>query len=70
MPTAGPPRRVRPVIDGHPHALAFVAGIRPTPIACLGVEGFGQSGDLVDLYRHHGIDTETIIGAAVDLIGR
>ena len=58
------------VIDGHPHALAFVAGIRPAPIAYLGVDGFGQSGDLVDLYRHHGIDTETIIGAAVDLIER
>lgn len=58
------------VIDGHPHALAFLAGARPAPIACLGVDGFGQSGDLADLYRHHGIDTETIVGAAVDLIER
>jgi pyruvate dehydrogenase E1 component len=58
------------VIDGHPHALAFVAGIRPAPIACLGVDDFGQSGDLVDLYRHHGIDIETIVGAAVDLVER
>ena len=58
------------VVDGHPHALAFVAGIRPAPITFLGVEGFGQSGDLADLYRHHGIDTETIVGAAVDLVER
>jgi pyruvate dehydrogenase E1 component len=58
------------VIDGHPHALAFVAGIRPAPIACLGVDDFGQSGDLVDLYRHYGIDIETIVGAAVDLVER
>ena len=58
------------VIDGHPHALAFVAGIRPAPIACLGIDDFGQSGDLVDLYRHYGIDIETIVGAAVDLIER
>ena len=58
------------VIDGHPHALAFVSGIRPAPITSLGVDGFGQSGDLADLYRHHGIDTETIVGAAVDLIER
>ncbi len=56
------------VIDGHPHALAFIAGARPARIACLGVDDFGQSGDLDDLYRHHGIDTETIIGAAVDLL--
>lgn len=56
------------VIDGHPHALAFLAGVRPTRIACLGVDSFGQSGDLGDLYRHHGLDTDTIVGAAVDLL--
>ena len=56
------------VIDGHPHALAFIAGTRPARIACLGVDDFGQSGDLDDLYRHHGIDAETIIGATVDLL--
>ena len=57
------------VLDGHPHALSFLAGARPVPIACLGVDGFGQSGDLADLYRHHGIDADTIVGAAVDLVG-
>ena len=30
---------------------------------------FGQSGDIGDLYSHHGIDTETIIGAALDVRG-
>ena len=29
---------------------------------------FGQSGDVEDLYRHFGIDTDTIVGAAVDLL--
>jgi pyruvate dehydrogenase E1 component len=33
------------------------------------VTEFGQSGDIGDLYGHHGIDAETIIGAAVDLTG-
>ena len=42
--------------------------ITRTPIACLGVQDFGQSGDVDDLYRHFGIDTETIVGAALDLI--
>jgi pyruvate dehydrogenase E1 component len=56
------------VLDGHPHTLAFVAAIARMPIACLGVQGFGQSGDLGDLYRHFGIDTDTIVGAAADLI--
>jgi pyruvate dehydrogenase E1 component len=57
------------VLDGHPHALAFLAAARPVTVTCLGVDGFGQSGDLADLYRHHGIDADTITGAAVDLLG-
>jgi pyruvate dehydrogenase E1 component len=57
------------VLDGHPHTLAFLAGVHGAPIACLGVSQFGQSGDISDLYRHHGIDPETIVGAALDLGG-
>jgi pyruvate dehydrogenase E1 component len=34
------------------------------PIACLGVGDFGQVGDVAYLYRHFGIDTDTIIGAS------
>ena len=30
-----------------------------TPIACLGVDDFGQSGDVDDLYRYFGIDADT-----------
>jgi pyruvate dehydrogenase E1 component len=33
------------------------------------VDHFGQSGDVDDIYRHFGIDRDTIIGAAVDLLG-
>jgi pyruvate dehydrogenase E1 component len=56
------------VLDGHPHTLAFLAAIAGAPIASLGVQDFGQSGDVQDLYRHFGIDAETILGAALDLI--
>ncbi len=56
------------VLDGHPHTLSFLSAIRCAPIACLGVSDFGQSGDVEDLYRYFGIDTETIVGAAVDLL--
>lgn len=66
------PERAAPlvtVLDGHPHALSFLAAIDGAPIACLGVQDFGQSGDVQDLYRHFGIDAETIVGAALDLIG-
>ena len=66
-----PPDRAGPtvtVLDGHPHTLAFLGSVNASPVACLGVTEFGQSGDLDDLYRHHGIDSETVVGAALDLL--
>ena len=56
------------VLDGHPHTLSFLGAVNDTPISCLGVQDFGQSGDVQDLYRYFGIDAETIAGAALDLI--
>jgi pyruvate dehydrogenase E1 component len=35
----------------------------------LGVTAFGQSGDLDDVYRHHQLDTDSIIAAGLDLLG-
>jgi pyruvate dehydrogenase E1 component len=55
------------VLDGDPHALAFLAAVNATPLTPLGVTRFGQSGDLAEVYEHHGIDSETIVGAALDL---
>jgi pyruvate dehydrogenase E1 component len=57
------------VLDGDPNALAFLATVNSVPLAPLGVTHFGQSGDLEHVYRHHEIDAETVIGAALDLIG-
>jgi pyruvate dehydrogenase E1 component len=56
------------VLDGHPHTLAFLSAVQRVPIANLGVSAFGQSGDVEDLYEHFGIDTETIVGAALDVV--
>jgi pyruvate dehydrogenase E1 component len=55
------------VLDGHPHTLAFLATIHRVPHAGLGVAQFGQSGSIEDLYRYNGIDTDSIIRAALDL---
>jgi len=66
-----PVERAAPVVtvlDGHPHTLAWLGAVRTQPIANLGVSGFGQSGDVGDLYEHFGIDAETIVGAALDLL--
>lgn len=57
------------VLDGHPHALSFLSTINRVPNASLGVTKFGQAGDLGDVYRYHGIDTDSIVRAALDLVG-
>lgn len=56
------------VLDGHPHTLSFLSGINGTEITCLGVSDFGQVGEISDLYKHFGINAETIAGAAWDLL--
>ena len=50
------------LLDGHPHTLSFLGDV------CLGVQRFGQSGDLAELYEHHAIDAESVVGAALDLM--
>jgi pyruvate dehydrogenase E1 component len=57
------------VLDGDPNALAFLAAVNAVPLTPLGVTRFGQSGDLEDVYRHHEIDAESVVGAALDLLG-
>lgn len=65
-----PPDRATPlvtVLDGHPHTLSFLGMINRVPCASLGVTRFGQSGSLDDVYRYHGLDTDSIVSAALDL---
>jgi pyruvate dehydrogenase E1 component len=52
------------VLDGHPATLAWLGAVRGHRVQSLGVEHFGQTGSLADLYRHYGIDTNAIIAAA------
>jgi pyruvate dehydrogenase E1 component len=58
------------VMDGHPHTLSFLAGARGDRIRCLGVSDFGQSSDLTDAYKLHGIDPASIVDAALTLVDR
>ena len=57
------------VIDGHPATLAWLGAVQGHRVRSLGVEHFGQTGTVDDLYRHHGIDTNAILHAAQAVIG-
>jgi len=58
------------VIDGHPATLAWLGAVHGHRTRSLGVEHFGQTGTIADLYRHHGIDANAILHAAQAIIGR
>ena len=50
--------------DFHPATLSWLGAVAGNPIVPLGVERFGQSGDIPDLYQAYGIDAEAILDAA------
>ena len=52
------------VCDGHPAALAWLGAVAGHRTRALGVEHFGQTGRIADLYRHYGIDVDGILAAA------
>src|SRR5712672_1442843 len=52
------------VLDGHPATLAWLGAVHGHRVRPLGVEHFGQTGSIPDLYRHYGIDTNAIVAAA------
>jgi pyruvate dehydrogenase E1 component len=52
------------VLDGHPATLAWLGAVYGHKVRPLGVEHFGQTGSIADLYRHYGIDANAIIAAA------
>lgn len=52
------------VMDGHPATLAWLGSVYGHRTRALGVEHFGQTGRIAELYRHYGIDTAAILRAA------
>ena len=52
------------VIDGHPATLSWLGAVARHRVHPLGVEHFGQSGDIPDLYRVYGLDADAILDAA------
>jgi pyruvate dehydrogenase E1 component len=52
------------VLDGHPATLAWLGAVGGHRVRPLGVEHFGQTGSIPDLYAHYGIDANAIVAAA------
>lgn len=55
------------LIDGHPEGLSWLGGVAGHKVRALGVEHFGQSGSIGDVYAHHQIDTQAVLKAAEGL---
>lgn len=56
------------ILDGHPAAHAWLGAVRGQRVVPLGPDRFGQSGDLVDLYREYGLDTDAILDACAQAL--
>lgn len=58
--------RIITLIDGAPQTLSWLGGVCGHRVVSLGVEKFGQSGDLPDLFHTHRLDTAAIVDAATN----
>jgi pyruvate dehydrogenase E1 component len=56
--------------DAYPEYLSWLGGVCGHRVRALGVEHFGQSGSLSELYGHYGLDVNAILTAAAGLSGR
>ena len=52
------------MVDAHPASLSWIGSVVGHKVEPLGVQDFGQSGNLIDLYRHYEVDQEAIHSAA------
>ncbi|MCT2401713.1 transketolase [Novosphingobium mangrovi (ex Huang et al. 2023)] len=55
------------VLDGSPAALSWLGGVAGMRVSPLGIDRFGQTGNLPDLYRTYRLDADAIVEAAAEL---
>ena len=58
------------VCDAHPETLSWIGSVMGHRVRPLGVEHFGQSGSIDELYGHYGLDVNAILAAAEGLGAR
>jgi pyruvate dehydrogenase E1 component len=56
------------LLDGHPAALDWLGGVRGMRVAALGVDRFGQAGDIPALYAEYGLDEAAILDACAEML--
>ena len=56
------------VLDGHPATHAWLGAVRGQRVVPLGPDHFGQAGDIPDLYREYGMDTNAILDACAQAL--
>jgi len=56
------------ILDGHPAALAWLGSVRGQRVVPLGVDRFGQSGDIPDLYCEYELDEDAILDACAQAL--
>ncbi len=56
------------LIDGSPAALSWLGGVSGHRVSPLGIDRFGQTGDLPDLYRTYRLDSEAVFDAAAEIM--
>lgn len=55
------------LLDGAPAALSWLGGVAGHRVSPLGLDRFGQTGNLDDLYRYYRLDVDAIVEAAAEL---
>jgi pyruvate dehydrogenase E1 component len=56
------------VFDGHSATLSWLGAVKNHRLVSLGVDRFGQSGDIPSLYHAYGLDENSIVDAAARLL--
>ena len=55
------------LVDGSPAALSWLGSVKGMRVSPLGTDRFGQTGDLLDLYRSYRLDMDAVIDAVAEL---
>ena len=66
-----PDERLAPIVTVHDaasHAMAWMGSVFGARTAPIGVDGFGQSGSIRDVFRVHDLDPGRIVNAALAMV--